>query len=824
MSQFERGGPGGATVVRQLGAVPSIIQDENLQAPGLVSTPIVEPRQSLADQLLLAVGLAGNAASAVANLQFNRALREDSIRKKIELADRGMGVRAAVENRAQIMQDIKDGKLIPPDGVDDETFFNDTVSGITSGLRPDSFQAASDALAPEFYATLVEARKDRAEKARKEVGDAILDSAFGVADSARIRETAETLRKNDPNLSDRASVAMVAGRSLSGLAASSDGSEASLKAFDEVANEGVKNGLDPMEVMRLRIGILNRRDEAVQKRERAAADEFYQMLANGVDPDVVKELANKHPDLTGSTRLSVQDKAKSDKNAAEAERERAAIDKTADKENSGASPDEVKQAGKDNGLTGTTLREVNDRADYRKKQKLADVQAENANSLQRSVVLGELVPDQSGAPSIQATVDEITKRMNLPVDSPEFISASQGAPLINALQVTVTKKARSEKARSDFDKISRGERPVPATPKDDGAIVEQLVQRGIVSGDPEAPEAVVRPMVAASVMNQLGRVPSDIQSLIASGVSSTNPVTVTDYLVSYAALSLQDRSLAASIDMPVQARVRAQFIMSRLGRNPEKYAGNEKALRADISALTPEAMRMNPNAASIEQDTIFGLTYFQDGNKASSDPQTYKAGIQSGVKNDLVTFLKSDMAAGTFGVRTGLFTRDTRDIESPPEYVQSTYKRILEEEFRIQRSFIGDDAKAAKAAKDEALLRTMEIHKPMTWGNRITFGVEGEPAIHSDVLRQDAEQALGPEVTSTLWNRYSPVYRTDIGEKPGWLFYESSDPSSYYINPDGTPLILDGESQVIGDRQKVLDALKARQAPASVPIYNTSGF
>jgi len=234
---------------------------------------------------------------------------------------------------------------------------------------------------------------------------------------------------------------------------------------------------------------------------------------------------------------------------------------------------------------------------------------------------------------------------------------------------------------------------------------------------------------------------------------------------------------------------------------------------------------MNPNAASIEQDTIFGLTYFQDGNaKASRDPKSYREEVQSKVKEDLVDFLKSGTAEKLFAVRTGYITRDTRDIESPPEYVQSTYKRILEEEFRIQRSFIGDDAKAAKAAKDEALLRTMEIHKPMTWGNRITFGVEGEPAINSDVLRQDAEQTLGPEVTSTLWNRYSPVYRTDIGEKPGWLFYESSDPSSFYINPDGTPLILDGESQVIGDRQKVLDALKARQTPASVPIYNTSGF
>jgi hypothetical protein len=824
MSQLERGGPGGASVIRQQNQTPGLIPDRvGLTSPGLAVTPIVT-KQDVGEQLLIALGLASQVANAAGSLAENRriradrsAARQDQIAEKLRNADRGVGVKLAQSAAPSLLNQIRSGELAPPPGVDDQTFFNDVVASVAPETSGDTVEGASDALRSEFFRAIEDGRASRRELARKDAVSAFLDSAYTATDIQSVDSIVSSITSTDPQITERAARQGVLLNSLKGLASRDDGTDKYLSTFDASASEAAKSGIDPTQIMLVRSRLIESRQERDRQAQSDAMEQAAKLVNIGLPPEAVVETVAADQRLTEVQRKNLTEQLSAKIDQEKRDREQQSVDAFYGMVRSGADPAKLLEYVRKSDIPNAEAARIEQAINSGSVARAAAVRDQNINNLRRDIRIGRV-------PSSDA-IDKIVAGMDADPNSPDFIPSDTGGELLNLTQKRATEDAREVLQQRNFENIRKGNAAevVPATAQDDKAILKELSRSGLILGEAGAPEGLSRPVAAADVLARLGRVPNEISGVIASGAESSDPAVVAKSLTDFAAISSQSKSLAGGMDMPVLARARASYVMSRIDAAQASGAIQSEAdLAAFVKQITPDAMRINPQLAKINPSEVMGLLYFKDSTR-SSNPEFSKGfgeDVRQKVQDDLVGFLRSPEIQDAFGIRNSWipFVRNTRGVENPPSYVLDTYRTALEEEYRIQKSFIRDDQKAVEAAKQQAMIRTFETHKPMAWGRNITFGNPGEPGINARVLLQDVKESAGGDIADTLWSRFTPVYRNDIGVRPGWVFYETSDPTSIYRLPDGNPLIVDGVQGRFDVAAEVNKARERRKMDAAMQV------
>lgn len=828
MSQFERGGPRGFTPVNNRREVSPLIPNSvSVDAPGLAVTPVVA-EEDVGLSLLASLGIAAQTAANVSTLLERRQIRQERAEERLKQADRAVGVRIAQSEAPSLLNRVEAGELAPPPGADDETFFNDSVAEIVGqDASGETVQATSDSLRSAFFNALEKGRQERLSRARADAITAYADAAYVAEDPEQISSLVQSIRTTNPAISERDARKSVYNNALRGAAARDDGSDASLLRFDQLASEATKSGLDPLAVMSIRQTLLSSREQAARDAQAQATDEVFALVNSGVVPlDAVPDFISQDSRLGERQRAELLDNITSRVEKQRQDQTQAIEQNFYDMVLDGA--DSAKLLGyiESSGLDPKTQlalktrveAAIEDREQQVRLQK-GQQRALNVNNLRRDLLIGR-VGSVDG-------IGRIVEGMDAPPDSANYITAEEGTVLLRLTEQRADSDAREALQARNFTNIVAGKYSdvVPATPQDDKAILKEMSKLGLIRGEPGAPEGLRLPGLAAEAMNRLGRVPNEISNVIASGIQSDDVTVVGNSLAEYAVIADRAPPLAAGIDMPVLSRARASYVASRV--KAAKASGQidtDEEIQSFVKSLAPDAMRINPQVAKVPQADIMGLLYFGDTNR-SSDPEYAKVfgeEVRQKVKDDVVGFLRTSEAEQVFGITNTYlpFVRNTRGVDEPPSYVTDTYRNLVEEEYRIHKSFIPDDKKAIEAAKEQALYRTLERHKPIAWGGRIMFGSEGEPTINARTLRKQAEADLGDDVADKLWDRFTPVWSETIGTKPGWVFYETSDPTSIYRLDNGQPLVLQVGGSNMDIVTEIKNARERRKLDAALQVVN----
>lgn len=750
------------------GVLPTLEPTVLPNTPGVEPSPLVESdTQKVLRNLLDSAGYAATIAVGFGNMTQEQIREAERLKAKqdaalekqrnaIEQADRGLATRQTYADLADIEAKIADGSLAPNPGETTQEFTNRILQIDTADnqFSPEYVDQRLNIGTPAIARAVARRRGEVVQVARSQNHELIVASAQG-ASPDDIPGVVAALTENDPSISEPIAFKIAASKAITAAAATGD------TARFESLKSSMADHLDPLTVQGAQ-NTLDQFNEAQRRKSEAEAlNDLARLENSGLDNESLRSVVSKDPRL-----------------------------------------DEISRGRVLGMLEG------------RDKQQLADVQQQGSNNLIRDVRLGRWI---DGTP--QTTVNEITRRMDLPETDPNFIGATTGTELIRGVGKTLETDVRTSIVGQKLDQAAKGGRvDAPATPQDDQAIIRNLVQRGIVVGQPDGEttvvESVADPVAAAKAYSSLNRLPDPIAKIIAGGVSSQDPAQAQAGLSNYAALYVHNPLLAESIEMPKSAKVRARFVSTAIDSLDLKNASSE-VINGVAAKLMPQAMTLNPAAEDIAARDIKAAVYSKD-----PDLKDFETQIRSDAAKSINDTLTSPVFQEKVGIKSGWWTWDTKGLNTIPQYVVDSYNDAIVDEFRIARSMNRDDEQAAKQAKDYAMRRALAKHVPAAWGNRLTFSLSGEPAFNADSMRSDAASVIGEAEAATLWEQYTPRYDETMGNQPGWMFYRSAYPTSVYRTEDGQPLKLTGSPTTVTTNlaDMVTQARANREAFKKIPF------
>ncbi|MBL8440420.1 MAG: hypothetical protein JNK96_04300, partial [Betaproteobacteria bacterium] len=326
-------------------------------------------------------------------------------------------------------------------------------------------------------------------------------------------------------------------------------------------------------------------------------------------------------------------------------------------------------------------------------------------------------------------------------------------------------------------------------------------------------------------------VPEQAVQLVQAGAASSDPAQAAEAITSYVALALKDEGLAReSFNLKGDAKLRADFALSRLRQNPINAMLGTDALREKVAGLTNLSLRMGEPDAKVPKEQLLlaaatgreGQVMTPENAKVSVRTNSIKiltdavfnqgTGIsQSGVIMGGLRSIFTGPTGKGFGNPQGSLFGGNVSFKGFPDDVLASLEKNMEEEYPYQKSLNPTDPEAAaKAAQNAAVERTLHEHPPSQWGGNLIFGKAGETPYNSINLRKNAEIVGGKWFADNLWNSYIPIEEKSPvdGSHIGWRFQSIEGSHAFATDLFGRDLVISDEPEPPKDEELRLNPLK----------------